>query len=477
MRRARRLLVAPLTALTVLALAACGGDDGAASTAGTQGSAGTVGTSDTASTSEGTSAAASSASTSSAGTSASATGEGSTTDASTSATSADPTSAGTSGTSGTTAAGPTGDPTTTGVDPTGDSGTTTGGVQDPPPQKEIIFTKPMQGGLPDTAIEAKLIELFGKAVPGSSIRVSLYHWSRVDIANALIAAKQKGVDVQVVLDGTNEDEMGVEWKAVTLLRDGLGAANVTECHDDGKFSACIGDGINHNKYFLFSELSDGSKNVVVQSSANLTTTQLRKHNNMVVIRDDAALYAAYAAYWDDLHAQKQNLDYYHSVDGDTGTKVYFYPRASGDTILSILGNVECTPGTIRVGMAFFTDARLEIAQKLAALRGAGCDVAVILHDDAPDPGDKVLSTLKGAGVGVTLYPEGPNGEGLHSKYLIIHARYAGVDDKRFVWTGSHNYTGPALDANDETLLRLDDPGIIDAFVADWLEIKALAGTF
>ena len=58
----------------------------------------------------------------------------------------------------------------------------------------------------------------------------------------------------------------------------------------------------HHKTFLFSELSDGSRNVVLQGSHNLTTTQLTMHNNAVIIRGDAALFAAYERTWRDLFA-------------------------------------------------------------------------------------------------------------------------------------------------------------------------------
>lgn len=361
---------------------------------------------------------------------------------------------------------------------TGDaSGGSTGGPV-MPPQKEVFFSKPLPGGAADPTIEDAIGELVDLAVPGSTVRVALYHWSRVDIAHKFVAASQAGVDVRVVLDRENQDAMGVDWEAVTVLKTGLGADRVLLCDELAGSGACIGTGINHNKFYLFSALADGSTQVVAQSSANMTGPQLHKHNNMVVIRGDAALYGAYTDYWDDLRAELQATDYYHSVDGDTGTTVYFYPRAAGDTIVGVLDNVTCGPGaTIRVAMAFFTDARLEVAEKLASLREAGCDVAAIVVDDATYPGDQVLATLKGAGVDVTLYPEGPSDEGLHSKYLLIAARYAGVDGQRLLWTGSHNYTGPALRENDETLLKIDDAGLFDAFVADWLEMKSLAGTF
>lgn len=391
---------------------------------------------------------------------------------------ADPTTAGPPTTSTDAASdASTGDPATTSTASTSSASSSSGDVP-APPQKQVFFSRPLPGGTPDLTIEDAIGELVDLAVPGSTVRVALYHWSRTDIAARFVAAHEAGVDVQIVLDRENQDDMGVDWDAVALLKQGLGEERVLLCDELAGSGACIGTGINHNKFFLFSELADGSRDVVAQSSANMTNPQLHKHNNMVVIRDDAALHAAYLTYWSDLRAQVASSDYYHYVDGDTGARVYFFPRAAGDTIVSVLGNVTCDPGAqVRVAMAFFTDARLAVAERLADLRAEGCEVAVIVVDDAQYPGDDVVATLESAGVDLTLYPEGPTDEGLHSKYLLIDATYSGTPGARLLWTGSHNYTGPALRDNDETLLKLDDPALYDAFLADWLAMKALAGTF
>ena len=126
-------------------------------------------------------------------------------------------------------------------------------------------------------------------------------------------------------------------------------------------------------------------------------------------------------------------------------------------------------------MAFFTDARLEVAQALAARSNEGCDVRVVAGDDAIPLGTAVSSTLGAAGVGLTRYPSRSGGWSLHSKYLLIDARYAGSATRRsLVFTGSHNWTGPALTLNDETLLRVEDEGVFDAYLADWWHVQQAA---
>lgn len=342
----------------------------------------------------------------------------------------------------------------------------------PPPAFETVFSRRASDDARSTAVEDRIVSLIDMAVPGSRIRVAIFSFTRGAPSAALVRAARRGVDVRIVLDGDADTTTGSE---VATLRSGLGSANVRVCDAPG--SACVGSGIMHHKTFLFSELSDGSRNVVLQASHNLTTTQLSMHNNAVIIRGDAALFAAYQRTWGDLFADVEMADYYRIVDGDRRTRVYFFPRPSGgDTSVSILGNVTCD-GTarIRVAMAFFTNARSEVADALAARAREGCDVRVVAGDAEIPLGSTVASTLTRGGVVLTRYPERGGGWGLHSKYMVIDARYAGsAAHRRLVFTGSHNWTGPALTINDETMLRVENDDVFDAFMADWTHVRASA---
>ena len=97
--------------------------------------------------------------------------------------------------------------------------------------------------------------------------------------------------------------------------------------------------------------------MVVQSSANLTNPQLRQHNNLVIVRGDSTLYGGYQTYWADQAAQVTNANYYWVIVGDYTVRTYFYPRASGDTVLSVLNNVVCT-GNAHLRLAMSCDSSL-----------------------------------------------------------------------------------------------------------------------
>jgi len=328
------------------------------------------------------------------------------------------------------------------------------------------FAFPTPEGGEDATLQDEVLRLITMAAPGSQVRVSMYEWSRVVFADALGDAADRGADVRVVLDRTHPSAAVVQ-----RLQQRLGPDRVHPCpHPTG--SACIGDGINHNKILLLSALTDGSTQVVVQSSGNFNRGQVSRHNNLVAIRGDATLYAFYLDYWDDLRAARRDLDYYRSQVGASGTKAYLFPRASGDTAVSILGNVHCDPGArVRVAMAFFTDARLEVAQALARLQERGCDVRAVIGDYDSSPGDDVVATLRRAGVPLRVAPR--EDRNVHSKVLLIDARYGEGDAiERLVFTGSHNWTGPALRRNDEALLKLREPEVFAAFWQNWEGIWA-----
>jgi hypothetical protein len=342
-------------------------------------------------------------------------------------------------------------------------------VSPPPPQKEAVFNMP-KGDVPDVAIEEKITEITKLAAPGSTVRVAIYHWTRAQMATAFVEARARGVDVRVVLDKDNLDMNGEHNSAVKALEAGLMPGAVTLCHEGKATGACIGSNINHNKFFLFSELTDGSKNVVLQTSQNLTTTQTHLWNNLVVVRDDEALYAGYLEYWNDLHAQKPDPGYYRFFDGTTGTKAYFFPREAGDTVEGVLDNATCPGTSIRLAMAIFTNGRTNIANKLVSMKKAGCSVEAVLGTEA---GSEIVSTLKAGGVKVLPF-EAPTGESVHSKYLLIDGVYTGTPDRKVLWTGSHNYSENALRDNDEALLKIDDGAIFDAFAANWAALAAEA---
>ncbi|MFD2765524.1 phospholipase D-like domain-containing protein [Micromonospora eburnea] len=328
------------------------------------------------------------------------------------------------------------------------------------------------------AIIDHLRGLIQNAAAGSTIRVAMYHFTLTRMSNDLIAAHDRGVNVQLVLDSESRS-----YPAVVDLVNKLGTSRanpswVTIC-TTGR--ACIGNlntPIMHNKFFLFSNTS-GSTNVLVQSSANWTNDNAEKYwNNAVTLVGNTAVYNAYVAYFNDLAAQVKNNDYYRTTSSGNA-KSYFFPRAgsgaSTDTIYNMLDeNVTCEGNTsvgtatgrtmIRIGMWYFS--RNAIASKLRELADRKCWVEVVYTEMDSD-----VRSILGGHDRIKLYRiSGTNI--VHSKYMLIEGTYAGLRDTKWVMTGSHNYSNAALRENDEALLRIQSAAIHDQYRSNFWALRA-----
>jgi len=345
---------------------------------------------------------------------------------------------------------------------------------------DLTFNQP---GLEDgdsTRLEDRVIELIGRATSGSEIRVSMYTFRRTEIARALLRANARGVQVEVLVD---DKTVSGENEVVALLTEGDEALGPLGGCEDGCFkvcrSGCHGIHINHNKFLLFSELSDGSRWVVAQTSANFTKGQNSQYNDLIVVNNDRSLYQAFVDYYDDLVTTSSWSPRYYTVKtSDSGITAYFFPRMFGpDPVVAFLDRVECgADARIRLAHSRFETFRYAVAERLAQLADEGCDVHAILRwePNVYSPGKRILGQLDGL---YTLLPyKNVWGEKLrnaiHTKLLLVKARYDGSDDPHHVvFTGSHNLSITSLHLNDEVLLRLEHPAIFEAYERFWQGIR------
>ncbi|KUH40707.1 MULTISPECIES: phospholipase D-like domain-containing protein [Streptomyces] len=362
-----------------------------------------------------------------------------------------------------------------------------------------IFNKPTGTYEEQHAIRIRLLTYISTAAPQSDIKVALYHLYDEEVARALADAHtQRGVNVQVMLDSTSVIPTDGSY---AILKDALGTDRTK-----GSFvglcppkQSCLGDpdalpssSLNHNKFWLFSQV-DGASDLVVQSSSNMSpSAYTRMWNDAFVLPSNPAVYGTYASYFDKLVAMDWRAWTYTSV-AHSPFKAYFFPYSgtgnSRDTIWNTLDNVTCkwTEGTTtrqtKVRVAVLRLTRQGVAEKLTALRRAGCAVDVLYAETDSAAGSGTPGTWEAlhASGGPTLRCHNHDEDGnpkttnsvIHSKYLLIDGKYDGAVNK-LVWTGSHNYSGPALRENDEALLKIDDSAHHDAYVANFNAAKAAA---
>ncbi|WP_326755986.1 phospholipase D-like domain-containing protein [Streptomyces hirsutus] len=363
------------------------------------------------------------------------------------------------------------------------------------------FNDPVGTTAQQDAIRDQLLSLINRAPEGSIIYGSIYKITDSKVKDALLAADQRGVLVKLIVDDDTVDISGSQYRA---LADGLSTdlpakrSWVLACP---KGRGCIGNraigtghAIDHNKFFLFSKVGS-TENVIFQASANLTTAQRQTfYNNAVTIPDNGSgLFATYLAYFQDLKKYGSNggngLSTYYKTQQSGPYKTYFMPRqessgttystdASTDTIVSLLGNVDCAGGAtqIRIGMYAFT--RSQIADKLVELKKAGCRVELVRNAEDGNYGTKVQGILAGKLTslmrcdGTAQNADGTQRIiGIHSKYMLIEGTYLGTADRKLVFTGSHNYTYPSLRAYDETLLKIDNAAFYNSFKANFTNMQ------
>ncbi|MFI7353511.1 phosphatidylserine/phosphatidylglycerophosphate/cardiolipin synthase family protein [Streptomyces avidinii] len=396
------------------------------------------------------------------------------------------------------------------------------------------FNNPRIGTPDETGrINNQLIDLIDHAAPGTTITGSMFSFTDNAVADALVHASKNGVKIRLVLDSSALPVPAMDWLAPQntdpaknpppaqvppvevnpysefpkLLRQ-LGADRTKDSfvYACPRFRGCIGgrpaaeigkNPINHNKYFLFEKVG-AVDDVVFQSSANLTGVQMTKYFNNAVTVPSRQLYTAYEGYFRDQLAYSTDADGepdYHRLSAQPRAAgaytAYFSPRREAgadfredpatDTALDILAPVNCTSGTkIRVGMYAFT--RYQIADRLVALREAGCDVYVFVNDEKDEVGDKARARLLDGGLNlVANCYVAPSADpekkvvGLHSKYLLIEGTYEDRPNRALVFTGSQNYTYPSLRGYDETILKIDDKAVYNAFEHNFDDVLSGSG--
>ncbi|GAA2359587.1 phospholipase D-like domain-containing protein [Dactylosporangium salmoneum] len=372
------------------------------------------------------------------------------------------------------------------------------------PYTHAIFNDPTGDDAAKNRIYTRLLELIEGAPEGSTIRMAMYYADAVTIPNALVTAKQRGVNVQVIMD----EAIKTHTTAYDLLRTGLGV----DTSQGSFFMTCPADrgcianqgtwSIMHAKFFLFSSTL-GAKNVVVQTSTNLGGTGWRDGgkgwNDALEVTGNDALFASYTGYFADLKAHKANNNYYDTrVPLQAGAaKVFYYPRAgdsiSGDpaenTVMTILNNTDCfgntTVGTSENHRTIIRVTTMAInlqylAEKLVALDAAGCYVLVNVRVDATDSAEvsAVNALLKKTssvynGVVVRYYCES-DPIWIHSKNFSIEGKYYDKPDRKIVWTGSLNWKGGSLRGSDEVMLQLENSTVFDAYKAQYKSVAAAA---
>lgn len=356
-----------------------------------------------------------------------------------------------------------------------------------------VFNYPKPTGAYDYSISTGAGELIDLAAPDSTLYMGMYWFSSATLREKLAAAQTRGVTLRIVAEGVNSGDLS----QLPLT----GNSALTRCSN-----GCLGNGsgdtraINHDKYMVLDALTDGRKNVVWQSSQNLAGGQDGEINNAVVVANNATLATRYRNHFNDQveHAGDSLHTTYDHTTGDPNSPVeaYFSPRdtasdathhGNADILASFIDQVDCThDGKIRIAAAELDQrsTRPAVYEALETKRTEGCAIEANVRDLSDGGGNNGVNEL--AGLDIAAYGNRPGGcrykatatascnrGTVHSKYLLTEWKKDDGTQVQHVYTGSHNWTAGSLKTNDETILRIDDAGTYQAFVANFNKARAL----
>jgi hypothetical protein len=402
--------------------------------------------------------------------------------------------------------------------PTPDTGRAGDCVADGAVQTGAIFNQPHDNGGDDDRIHRHIVCLVEGAPSGSEIRVATYHFAHRNIRDALVAAHDRGVKVKILTDrgvlGDPHDRPFYD-RMRSVLGDDKGEDSwIAACPGTGTGDnddrACIGNAKMHNKFLLFSA-THGVPNVTFLTSSNLeddhavnsegNNSGTNMWNSGYTAANDSGLHNHFDGYFDVLSGDDPaNPDFYQGPVTIGNYEVYHSPRRSGITALDILDKVKChgnssggtDPGNrtiVRVGMWAINDATdsapgSAIADRLWTLDNNGCYVDIVTDtiDDAPLRTLLRKPQLTETGNWTNYHgPEvrefnGDQPHGIHEKNLLIDGYFEGKPDQKVVFTGSYNFTKRSVWQNDETWLRINDPGVHDRFRGHFFDVRDAAHT-
>jgi len=317
---------------------------------------------------------------------------------------------------------------------------------------EVYFTDPSNVNNPDDwqgSIEGRLIDKINAAQ--TSIHIASFEFDLTPVAEALIAAKARGVDVRWVTD----DEFGIESDE----EPGHGQFALME--DAGiEVRADTRSALMHNKFWIF------DNELLWTGSTNITENGIFKQDNNTIVIQSAELSAIYEREFQEMWdgefgptSTSQLAQQSTNVDGSL-IKVIFTSEdpALEDAIIPV---VNSATRTIRFLAFSFTDFPLANAMIIRSQNGV--DVAGVF--------DKTQSGGQGAEIGTLLCAQVPvrqdgNPQFMHNKTIVV--------DERYVITGSLNYSTSAETSNDENVIIIDNPDIAKLYMQDFERVWALA---
>ncbi len=285
----------------------------------------------------------------------------------------------------------------------------------------------------------------------TSIHIAAFEFNLTPVADALVAAKKRGVDVKWVTDdehGLKADTEKGRGQFALLKQAGI------PLKDDGRRA------LMHNKFIVF----DGK--IVWTGSTNLTVNDTERNNNNVIVFESPQVAnifeRQFAELWGGSFDSKSPSEVEAQKVTVSGTPVQVLFSPEDDVASRLLPVIQGAKRSIRFMAFSFTDDNLGAAIKSRAK--AGVDVKGIFETRGSETQYSELPVLFCAKVPVR---QDGNPGTFHHKVFVI--------DSSTVITGSYNFSSNADKSNSENAVILTNPAIATEYTKEferrWAEAK------
>ena len=329
------------------------------------------------------------------------------------------------------------------------------------PEPGARFNLPRGTHAEQTRVISQIDRSIANAPSGSTIRIAVYSFDRAETADRLIAAHDRGVTVQMLVNDNWTSDQTLRLES-TIGADRTAQSFVYVCHR----SCRGGRGNLHSKFYLFTQAGDAS-NVVMLGSGNLTNFGVTNQWNDLFTVSSRSMMSLYTQIFQEMAQDRPMTDpYLVQSAGIFESRFSPHPGTTSDNdpVMERLEGVGCTGATDGTGLNGHAVMRIAaygwagtrgqyLADEVASLSRAGCDVKALVAE----AGTGIVGTLTRAGVEVRRLGFDNDGDGspdlyMHMKFMTLSGPYEGASSWN-VWTGSENWSAIALN-NDDVVVRI-----------------------
>ena len=353
-------------------------------------------------------------------------------------------------------------------------------------------------------IEREVIDTIRHTRKGSTIRIAVYSFDRMPVADALIAAYRRGVNVQMLLNDHQTTGAMVKMRSVFGAKRSK-KSFIYRCNAGCRSTQNQYNNL-HTKFYSFSR-AGRSKDVIAVGSANMMLNAvLHQWNDLYFTSGDHQLFRQFVRLFNDMKKDydKRRPPRFFCGTAVTGTcddsvdkhTVWAFPKPMGpktDLVVDMLGKVQClTPDgaggqtRTRLALSMHTMRGRRGDYLAAAIRqkyAEGCKVRVSYgligyHTKKIIGAPTRRGRIPLRSTGLDYNPDDNydlNHDGVddlilsfysHQKYFTIQGTYNGVPNTSMTLTGSSNWASLST-GNDEVWFTIQGKRVTSKYVKNF----------